>query len=84
MRHPRQNTKIMTIFCIINGFFSVPVIYSYLPRINKMNAPLIPGKIMAQIATKPHRKMNHSVSGVLIGIRLTMMEPEIIPVTNLI
>ncbi len=69
-------------FCIKKGFFSVPVINSYFPKINKMNAPLMPGRIMAQMATNPHRKINHRVSGVLMGIRLTIREPEIIPATK--
>ena len=46
---------------------------SYLPRMSNMKAPLIPGRIMAQMAITPHRKINQSVLGVSTGIRLTMM-----------
>ena len=46
------------------GFFKVAVINSYLPKMSKMKAPLIPGRIMAQMAMMPHKKINQSASGV--------------------
>ena len=56
-----------------NGFFNVAVMNSYFPKISKIKAPLIPGKIIAQMAIIPQRKINHDFSGVATGIKLTMM-----------
>ena len=66
----------------INGFFNVAVMNSYLRKINKINAPLMPGKIMAQMAMIPHRNINHNASGVATGIILTMMVAAAIPATK--
>ena len=50
------------------GFFSAPVMNWYFPRMRRKKEPLMPGRIMAQIAIIPERKMNHHVSGVVTGI----------------
>ena len=46
--------------------------YAYLPNSNKMKAPDIPGKIIAQIANIPHKKMNHRSVGVWAGVATVM------------
>ncbi len=52
------------------GIFSSPTackINWYLPNSSKMNAPEMPGRIMAQMAMAPDSMMNHHVSGVSAG-----------------
>ena len=49
-----------------------------------MNAPLMPGRIIAQMAITPHKKINQSASGVATGIRFTMKAAITIPAIKLI
>jgi len=42
--------------------------YWYLPSSTRINAPEIPGRIMAQMATAPLMNRNHSASGVCEGV----------------
>lgn len=56
-----------------------PKMYAYFPIIKRMNAPDIPGKIIAQIATIPQRKTNQSSSGVAAGLSSVMRYATIIP-----
>ena len=44
-----------------------------------MKLPEIPGKIMAQIAMAPHRKMNHRWFGVSVGDTRHIAAPAAIP-----
>ena len=45
----------------IRNSLTAAMIYVYFPNNNKMNAPEIPGKIMAQMAMAPESMMNHQV-----------------------
>ena len=57
----------------------LPIIYSYLPSINSMKLPEIPGRIIAQIAIAPLRNINQSESGVVVGERVQITTPKTIP-----
>ena len=56
----------------ISNPISALIIYSYLPMSNKMNAPEIPGKIMAQMASAPQKKIKKRLVGVSVGERIVM------------
>ncbi len=47
-----------------------------------MNAPDIPGKIMAQIAIAPERRINHQSSGVLVGVSTVIVYAMMAPTIN--
>ena len=66
--------KIIIIFILSkkNGFLKADVINSYFPSIRRINAPLSPGRIVAQTAIIPQKKINHECSGVFKGIRPVM------------
>ena len=51
---------------------TAPIIYAYLPIKSRMNAPEIPGSIIAQIAMAPDKIINHQASGVAAGLRTVM------------
>jgi hypothetical protein len=63
----------------INGLFNAPVMKAYLPRIRRRNDPLIPGRIIAQMAIDPEKKRYKGVLGVSTGISETILTPTIIP-----
>ena len=52
---------------MLNSLTAV-MINSYFPNNNRIKAPDIPGRIMAQMAIAPERMINHHVSGVLVGV----------------
>ena len=56
-----------------------PMMYSYLPRIRRMKLPEMPGRIIAQMAMAPLRKMNHSASGVWVGESVQTVTPRTTP-----
>lgn len=66
----------------VKGAFNAPVIKAYLPRINRINDPLIPGKIMAQIAIEPLKKIFKYEFSELTGISDTRATPTIVPNKN--
>ena len=47
-----------------------------------MKLPEMPGKIMAQMAMAPQRKMNHSAEGVSAGVMTVMNQAATAPTTN--
>ena len=57
----------------------MPVINSYLPRMSSRKLPESPGKIIAEVAIIPHRKRNHSASGVVTGMRSTTIQAAMAP-----
>ena len=50
--------------------------------ISKMKLPEIPGRIMAQMAMAPDKKMNHSPLGVLAGVASVIRNAMIIPTSK--
>ena len=52
----------------LNGFRNAAVMKAYLPKIKRINDPLKPGRIMAQIAIIPLKNINQGPSGVWRGI----------------
>ena len=46
-----------------------------------MKLPEIPGRIIAQMATAPHRNTNHSPSGVSVGVSVQITAPRPTPKT---
>ena len=65
---------------VAKGFFRAEVIVRYLPRMSKMNEPLMPGKIIAQMAIEPDKKSMGNVSGVDTGISETTAYPIAVPI----
>ena len=57
----------------------VPMMYWYLPRIRSMKLPDMPGRIIAQMAIAPLRKMNHRSSGVWVGESVQTVTPRMMP-----
>ena len=55
------------------------IMYWYLPRINRIKLPEMPGRIIAQIASAPLMKMNQRPSGVWVGERVQMTTPSTMP-----
>jgi hypothetical protein len=49
-----------------------------------MNAPEMPGSIMAQIARDPERKTNQRVSGVWLGVTMVRMYAITAPIIKVI
>ena len=47
-----------------------------------MKAPDIPGKIMAQMAIAPERRINHQSSGVLVGVSTVIVYAMMAPTIN--
>ena len=55
----------------MTGMFRSPtacMIYWYFPSSNRMKAPEMPGRIMAQMATAPDSMTNHQSFGVSVGV----------------
>ena len=61
--HPAINIEITAISKLFREF----KINSYLERNTRINEPLIPGNIIAEIAIAPERNINKSVFGVAEG-----------------
>src|SRR5690606_41656650 len=62
-KHPSEKV-------IMNGRLtarSACMMNSYLPIKSNINAPEMPGRIIAQIARAPDRNTNHSASGLCVG-----------------
>ena len=60
----------------------VLIMNSYFPKISRMKLPEMPGRIIAQIAIDPLRKINQRASGVCVGERVQMTTPRIQPNTK--
>ena len=56
-----------------------PMMNSYLPRIRRMKLPEMPGRIIAQMAMAPLRKMNQYASGVWVGDKVHTVTPSPTP-----
>ena len=54
-----------------NGAFSAPVTKAYFPKMSRIKEPLIPGKIIAQIAIAPDKNIKGIELGVVTGIKET-------------
>jgi hypothetical protein len=72
---PRINMIITLILNTLRAFR----IYSYFPRIRRINAPEIPGSIIAQIARAPERKTNPTFVGVSAGVAILIKKAMAIP-----
>ena len=57
----------------------LPIMYSYFPKMSRMKLPEIPGRIIAQMAMAPVRKINHKSSGVSVGESVQTTTPKITP-----
>jgi len=66
--HPAMKMRIIPRLSWANGFLKAAVIKTYFPKISRMNEPLNPGRIMAQIAIIPLKNIYHGSSGVCSGI----------------
>ena len=61
---PAPNTAITT----TSSVFTASIMKKYLPNSTRMKLPEIPGRIMAQMAMAPHRKMKSRLEGVSAGV----------------
>lgn len=66
---------------MLNSLTAV-MMYSYFPKSNRMKAPDIPGRIMAQMAIAPERRINHQSFGVLVGERTVIVYAMMAPTIN--
>src|SRR5690606_27637287 len=72
----------VTITMILKSL-SAPVTYSYFFRSSKIKLPDIPGKIIAQIAIIPLKKINQSEVGVSDGVAMVIKYATAIPTNSI-
>lgn len=68
MHAPAPNTSIT----FISNVFTASMIKKYFPSNTNIKLPDIPGRIMAQIAIAPHKKINNKLEGVSAGVATVM------------
>jgi hypothetical protein len=81
-KQPTQKISMNIRLLSLKGALRAPVINAYLPRISRIKEPLIPGRIIAQIATDPLRNMFRYEFSEETGMRETNATPTIVPNKN--